>query len=159
MYIPDEKRKAAELAADYFGNGYHCAEAVVAAVLETMGEESSVAVKYATAFGGGFGESFKETCGIVSGSLIAIGHYYGKDEQGANWKDAARLGREVTKTFTSLYGTCNCGKLRDRFGEEKQMDFCRKIVAQGAETLILTLTGEKFEKSDQHEECKECAKC
>ena len=37
----------------YFENGYHCAEAIVAAVLEGMGFDASEAIAHATPFGGG----------------------------------------------------------------------------------------------------------
>ncbi|MDJ0622719.1 MAG: C-GCAxxG-C-C family protein [Desulfocapsaceae bacterium] len=135
----DQKETAGKLAAEYFGNGYHCAEAVAAAVLETMNEDSHSAVAHACAFGGGFGESFKEACGVLSGSLIVIGHLHGRSKRGESWQDAAKLGAEVTKRFVALHGTSNCGELRGRFGEEFQMDRCRDMVVQGVSSLVETL--------------------
>lgn len=156
-----ETEKTAQLAGEYFGNGYHCAEAVLRALLDTIGEDSQRIVPYASAFGGGFGETFTEACGVISGSLIAIGHKYGRKQQGDSWKEAGRLGREVVERFTKLHGTCNCGILRNRFGEEEQMDLCREVVIQGAKSLA-TILNEKIdedrESAEQHQEkCTTCA--
>lgn len=159
MFTIDEKKKAADLAAEYFGNGYHCAEAIAAAVLQTMGEESSEAVKYATAFGGGFGESFQEACGILSGSLIVIGHFHGKQQQGDSWHDAAELGSIVVERFRKMYGTCNCGELRSRFGPDEQMFLCRKMVAHGAESLLKMLDGREIDSSQEREHPTKCSSC
>lgn len=159
MFSLEERNRAAGLAAEYFGNGYHCAEAVAAAVLETLGEESSAAIKYATAFGGGFGESFKEICGILSGSMIVIGHFHGRQQQGESWSEASQLGRTVLNRFTALHGTCNCGELRSRFGEKEQMTLCRKLVRQGAETLMEALNSKSSDDIDGEENFAGCEKC
>lgn len=159
MFTIDEKRKAAELAAEYFGNGYHCAEAIAAAVLQTMGEKSSEAVKYATAFGGGFGQSFQEACGVLTGCLIVIGHFYGKQQQGDSWSEAAELGAIVVERFSKMYGTCNCGELRSRFGPEEQMFLCRQLVSQGAESLLVMLD-ERESSGTLEKECPStCSNC
>lgn len=152
MVTFNEKDAVAGIAAEFFGNGYHCAEAVTKAVLESMDKDSGLAVSHATAFGGGFGESFSEACGVVSGSLVAIGHIYGKRKQGDSWKQAARIGSLATERFRALHGTTNCAHLRDRFGEEEQMELCRELVRQGARNLI-TLIEEEAE-SQGKEPCK-----
>ena len=112
-----EVEKAAQLAGEYFGNGYHCAEAVLRAILDVTGEDGQAVVRCSTAFGGGFGQTFAEACGAVSGSLIAIGHMYGRKQQGDSWTEAGRMGRMVVEHFVKFHGTCNCGILRERFGE------------------------------------------
>lgn len=162
----EQKRTAEKLAAEYFGNGYHCAEAIAAAVLETMNEDSRQAVAHASAFGGGFGESFKEACGIISGSLIVIGHLHGRSKRGESWQEAARIGAEVTRRFVALHGTSNCGELRGRFGEEFQMDRCRDMVIQGVGSLVDALVmdgvddaGGKEIQDDQHGEAKVYSAC
>jgi C_GCAxxG_C_C family probable redox protein len=155
-----EMDQAVELAAQFFGNGYHCAESIVAAVLQTMGEENEQLVPCATAFGGGFGETFTESCGVVSGSMLMIGHLYGRRSQGDSWKEAAQLGREALQKFVALYGTTNCGELRDRFGEEEQMPLCRELVRQGTRNLVTLINRqyqEKDEKSSQSQKCQSCA--
>ena len=155
-----ETEKAEQLAGEYFGNGYHCAESVVRALLDTMGEDSQRVIPYSTAFGGGFGETFMETCGVISGSLIVIGHKYGRKQQGDSWKEAGLLGRTVVERFLKLHGTCNCGLLRNRFGEEYQMDLCREVVIQGTKSLTTILNGKVAEDNASGEHCPEkCTSC
>jgi len=112
----------------YFGNGYHCAEAVVAAVLEGMGQEASGAIAHATAFGGGFGKTYEETCGALSGALIVIGHLHGRRELGDNWDLPAELGADIRQMFIDRFDTTHCRTLKEEFGDEAQMDQCRNIV-------------------------------
>ncbi len=159
MVMVREKEKAADIAAEYFGNGYHCAEAVTKAVLDSMDLESRQAVSHATAFGGGFGESFSEACGVVSGSLIVIGQLYGKKKQGDSWAQAAGIGGMVTDRFRAMHGTTNCGLLRHRFGEEEQMSLCRELVRQGVRNLITILeeeSGQQGEARCAKEKCNAC---
>ncbi|NOX33193.1 MAG: C_GCAxxG_C_C family protein [Deltaproteobacteria bacterium] len=125
-----------EKAGYYFENGFHCAEAVAAAVLEELGEDSSSAVAHATAFGGGFGRTFDEACGAISGSLIVIGHFYGRCEPGKGWDVPATLAATIRQTFLDHFGTSHCATLRERFGEEMQPEKCCSIVKQVAADLV-----------------------
>lgn len=131
---------ASEKAAQLFGDGFHCAEAVAAAVLDALGEESAEAAAHATAFGGGFGRTFQEACGALSGSFIAIGHLYGRRKPGGEWNFPADLGAEIRQRFLDDFGTTNCATLRNRFGEERQMEECRKLTKKVTATLLGLLT-------------------
>ncbi len=123
---------AAENAAAYFGNGFHCAEAVVAAVLEEMEVEAEMATAHATAFGGGFGRTFTEACGALSGGLIVIGHLHGRKTPSDDWDTPAILGDTLRQRFLSDFATTHCATLRERFGDENQMKECRNIVKKVA---------------------------
>ncbi len=142
-----ERQMASEKAAKYFGNGFHCAEAVAAAVLEAIGENSSEAAAHATAFGGGFALTYQEVCGALSGALIAIGHLYGRRKPGGEWDLAAKLGAEIRQRFWDDFGTTHCATLCNGFGQERQMDECRKLTKRVTTTLLALLT----ESSDQYE--------
>lgn len=159
MNMQIDMDQAAELASHFFGNGYHCAEALVAAILETMGEQNEELVPCATAFGGGFGETFTESCGVVSGSLLMIGHLYGRRKRGDSWKDAAQMGREALEKFVALHGTANCGKLRDRFGEEEQMTLCRELVRQGTRNLVSLINNQNIANAEEYLEPQKCGNC
>ncbi len=126
----------AEQAAVYFGEDYHCAEAVVAALFEAMGEDASDAIAHATAFGGGCGKTFTEVCGVLSGSMIVIGHLYGRRQRGQNWDTPAELGATTRQHFIDRHGSSNCNVLRDRFGKEQQMAECRKLVQATTISLV-----------------------
>lgn len=142
MFEDMKPEQAAERAADYFGDNYHCAEAVVAACIEALGVESQDAISHATAFGGGFGRTFMETCGVLSGSMIVIGHLFGRRQAGESWDISAELGAVVRDKFLTRHDTSNCLVLRDRFGEEEQMDECRELVKKGVMDLLNFLQSE-----------------
>jgi C_GCAxxG_C_C family probable redox protein len=145
-----ESQLASEKAAGYFGEGYHCAEAIVAAFLESIGDDPGEAIAHATAFGGGFGRTFADTCGVLSGSMIAIGHVCGRRQRGDNWDRPAEFGAAVRQQFIDSYGTSNCGVLRERFGEEQQMIECRKLVRDGV-LVLLKLYRDRIEPQDHGE--------
>lgn len=126
-------------AGTYFGNGYHCAEAVVAAVLEGMGQDASMAIAHATAFGGGFGKTYEETCGALSGAMIVIGHLHGRRALGDNWDHPAELGADIRQMFVDRLDTTHCRILREGFGDEAQMDECRNIVRHVTCDLVALL--------------------
>ncbi len=119
-----------EKASEYFENGFHCAEAVVTAILETLNENPTQAVSHATAFGAGMGRTFDETCGALSGGLIAIGHLHGRQKPNENWDIPANLAANLRERFIDTYQTTHCKTLRDRFGEEEQPEECSKLVCK-----------------------------
>lgn len=116
-----------KVASDYFLNGFHCAESVASAVLESRNIDPAQATMHATPFGGGVGKSFCDMCGALSGGLIAIGHFHGRTQRGKNWDSPAEMGKELREHFIEQYGETNCGKLRERFGD-RQMEKCAQIV-------------------------------
>ncbi|MCP4695000.1 MAG: C_GCAxxG_C_C family protein [Desulfobacterales bacterium] len=138
-FSKNEIQAASTRASQHFVSGYHCAEAVASAVLEALGEDAREAAAHATAFGGGFGRSFGEACGAISGGLIAIGHLHGRREPGGEWDIPAELGAELRSRFVKDFGTTHCGALRDRFGEESQMEECGKLVERVVGALLAPL--------------------
>lgn len=122
------KKKISLNAGNYFENGYHCAEAVVAAVLEGMGMEASGAVAHATPFGAGMGRTFQEVCGALSGCLIVIGHIHGRHEPDISWDIPAQLAANIRQKFIDRFETTCCQELRNRFGPERQQQECCNIV-------------------------------
>ncbi|MGD8835345.1 MAG: C-GCAxxG-C-C family protein [Desulfobacteraceae bacterium] len=136
---------AADSAALLFGNGFHCAEAVAWAVLEALKENPAHAAAHATAFGGGFGRSFEEACGALSGGLIAIGHLHGRSAPDDEWDVPAKLGAELRNRFVEDFGTTHCATLRERFGRERQMRECRRLV-HGVVVQLLELLEQNPDK-------------
>lgn len=124
-----------EKAGKYFQNGYHCAEAVASAVLEDRDIDPRQAVAHATPFGGGMGRTFCETCGAISGGLIAIGHVHGRREIGENWDKPAAMGEALRNAFVKEYDVTDCGVLRERFGEEQSIQCTRIVEVMAAATV------------------------
>ena len=105
------KKRISLNAGNYFENGYHCAEAVVAAVLEGMGIDASEPVTHATAFGGGIGRTFQEVCGALSGCLIVIGHIHGRfGHRECHWGESGRPSRKTTDCHVDA-GAGKCSTL------------------------------------------------
>ncbi len=116
-------RKAEEL----FLQGYNCAQAVSHACAADCGVPPALVVKLATGFGAGLGRT-QETCGAVTGAILALGLRGGRglgDEKTrteATYRDVQALLRD----FAALHGSCNCRELLggiDLCTEEGQREF------------------------------------
>jgi C_GCAxxG_C_C family probable redox protein len=138
----NEIRMAGERAAEYLGNGFHCAEAVATAALEAFDEDPSQAAAHATAFGGGFGRTQQESCGALSGALIAIGHLHGRRRPGGAWDLPAKFGAKMREHFLEQNGTTQCAALCARFGEKRQLAECRRLTQRVTSALLALLTAE-----------------
>ena len=62
-----------------------------------------------------------ETCGAVTGSLMAIGFKYGRDRKNLdNWQayiDSLRPSRQFCRSFEREFGSTMCGEIvEDKFG-------------------------------------------
>ena len=66
----------AEQAAQFFVEGYNCAQAVGMAFCDLTGFTKEQTAKMLSAFGGGFGR-LREVCGAVSGMTFVFGRLYG----------------------------------------------------------------------------------
>ncbi len=64
-------RSKEELAKGYYLQGCNCAQAVFLAFAEDLGLDATSAAKIALSFGGGMGCG--ETCGALTGALMALG--------------------------------------------------------------------------------------
>jgi C_GCAxxG_C_C family probable redox protein len=113
--------------------------------LEALNENPAQAAAHASAFGGGFGRSYEEACGALSGGLIAIGHLHGRSAPEGGWDMPAKLGAELRNRFVEDFGTTHCATLRERFGRERRMQQCRKLV-HGVVVLLLELLEQNQEK-------------
>ena len=60
------------LALAQFDKGFACSQAVFSAYAEDLGLDQETALKIAGPFGGGTGRK-AETCGAVTGALMALG--------------------------------------------------------------------------------------
>ena len=134
-----------EKAMEYSKNGYHCAEAVAAAVLEGLDQDPSLAAAHATPFGGGFGRTFDEACGALSGCLIVIGHLYGRRRPGGNWDAPAAMAKDIRNRFLERYETTHCATLRERFGPEQQAAECARLVKHVTVDLVELLSSHQAE--------------
>ena len=95
-----------------FRSRLHCSQVVLGELAEDLGYDKEEAYRIACPFGGGMSQG--ETCGCVTGALMAIGMAYGNDQPG-NLEQDQRC-QEKAKQF------------RDAFVERNGSAICREIL-------------------------------
>jgi C_GCAxxG_C_C family probable redox protein len=109
--IEEASMKSDEAAAT-FREGFNCAQGVLLPFAEERGSSREACALVASPFGAGMGRS-QETCGAVTGALMAIGLKYGfsrSDDQGA--RDAVlRETKKLLAAFRGEFGTVKCREL------------------------------------------------
>jgi len=135
-----------------FTLGYNCAECVMEAVLSFV--ETGLppeAKKVATGFGGGVG-LFGDTCGAITGAVIAVSAVHGRSrlpegEGKEAIKKAAnqlygkpglyRLFNQIPNRMTDKYGKTLCRELTSQWQESwlcrDHALFCRELITDAAE--------------------------
>jgi len=94
------RNDAEQLALAHSESGLHCAESVASAIAEMFcPEHAEIACRMATGFGGGMGGCRQETCGALTGGILAIGLLCGRI--------SPEQPREPADQLTTIY--------RDRF--------------------------------------------
>ncbi|MGE4298207.1 MAG: C-GCAxxG-C-C family (seleno)protein [Desulfovibrionaceae bacterium] len=130
-----------------FESGFHCAEAVAAAVMERFGNGNAAgdAVEAgrlaAAAFGGGIGKSHEGICGCMAGGLVALGLLQGRRAPGLDWQPLADLAVAFRDAFASAEGSQLCGPLLAAYGPQDNMDKC-KLMAGRAAALLARMIGD-----------------
>ena len=139
-----------ELAVERFLSGYNCAQSVLYAYGPGLGLDAEMALKLATGLGGGMGGR-GETCGAVTGGILALGLKYGRgaqDEKSVAQQAYQKTG-ELMAAFERMHGTCMCRALLSgcdlrtqegmkRFREE---DLHHKVCVGCVRTVGEILTG------------------
>ena len=105
-----------EKANELFDRGYNCAQSMLYAYGKDLFENGGPVLKVASGFGGGI-SSMGETCGAVSGSLMALGLHFGPEnpadhEQKEKLKE---INREFLAIFEERHGSLKC---RDLLGAD-----------------------------------------
>ena len=111
----------AQKARDLFLSDCSCSQAVFAAFADDFGMDQDTALRLASSFGGGMG-GMRETCGAVSGMLMAAGMKWGYSEVGnLDIKTAhyARV-RSLVERFKEEHKTIVCRELLAHLGELKK---------------------------------------
>lgn len=98
-------------ALECFGGGLDCSQVVFGYGAELLGEDKEKAVKIAAAFGGGMWNG--ETCGCVTGALMALGLKYGHYKLGDEETKSALLEKraEFETEFKAINGSLICKEI------------------------------------------------
>ena len=99
-------------AAVYHAQGFNCAQSVACALAPEVGMDSAVASRAAEGFGAGMG-GMSETCGAISGALIALGWTSGRGmDTPVNKKATYQLSRQVVDAFREKNGSTVCREIK-----------------------------------------------
>lgn len=144
-----------ERAVTRFETGFSCSQAVFSPYAEEMGLDKNTALKIAGTFGGGMGRT-GQTCGAVTGALMALGLKYGAtDAADKETKEQAYvLVQEFSRRFAtrngddlSCKGLLGCDistpdgqKMAAELGLYKSI--CPKLVKDAAEIVEELLAGQ-----------------
>ena len=92
-----------------FAQGYSCSQSVLAAFAERFNLNRDQALRVAAAFGGGMSRA-GETCGAVTGGLMALGLYAGSTdpEDKAAKERTYALGQDFMARFKARFGDMDC---------------------------------------------------
>ncbi len=101
----------AEIAKNYFTQGYNCSQAVMLAFADLLNVSEDVLKAVALPMGGGMGR-LRQTCGAVSGAVMASGLLFPE----LNKSQSYSLVQEIAKSFTERNGSFNCGELLSGVG-------------------------------------------
>ena len=101
-----------ERAEQLFLQGANCAQSVACTFAEDLGADRALTLRTATGFGGGMGHS-SNTCGALSGAVIALGLAFGmKDTGDQPAKDRTyALVAEAVRRFREKTGSVACTDL------------------------------------------------
>lgn len=104
------KRKA--LAGEYFNQGFNCAQSVVLAFADILGEDENKLSMLSSPFGGGMGQ-MREVCGAVSGMLIVEGLIsgYNSPTDKENKKRVYKETKSLAEKFKEINGSIVCREL------------------------------------------------
>lgn len=101
-----------ELALERFSKGYNCAQSVFTVFAEEYGMDADQAWRVSALFGGGIARS-GQTCGAVTGALMALGllkaDYQPQDSEAKDRLN--RLALKFLESFQQIHQTTDCREL------------------------------------------------
>jgi len=139
-----------EVAVEKFLSGYNCAQSIFYAYGPELELDGETALKVATGLGGGMGGR-GETCGAVTGGILALGLRFGRG--GQQDRSVAEVAYQKTQSlmaaFERAHGSCSCRTLlggvdlttaegRQRF---KDQDLHHKVCVGCVQTVGEWLAG------------------
>lgn len=141
---------ADEIARGYFRQGLNCSECVLRTFLDIYDVDLPDAVLcMATGFGGGIGHT-KNTCGAITGAVLALGTLKGrrapfgpKEEMGERVADLQKniypVFKQMIEEIEAKYGTLLCREMSEPFGDfdsKPRKKNCMEITAYCASLAV-----------------------
>ena len=106
-----EMKRNPQQVLEQFAQGFDCSQVVLSQAAEKLGLDRDTALKAAAAFGGGMRRG--DTCGCVTGALMAIGLRYGTTVPGvaAGTQAMREKKADFERRFAQANGSCICREI------------------------------------------------
>jgi C_GCAxxG_C_C family probable redox protein len=120
----------------FFHSGFNCAESIMKAFAELYSKEPELSMtKFASGFGGGIGGSHCETCGALTGGIIAIGWLFGRKDPSDDKQKVLSLSAEFRTLFLNRFKSTNCKEILDLMERQEIKLDCKELTAEAAGIL------------------------
>jgi C_GCAxxG_C_C family probable redox protein len=130
------REKIEQKALEYFQSGFICSEAISKAIVEEFaGVQPFNIPKVTTGLGGGVGGTKSEVCGALTGGVVALGYFFGREIPGSDKQRIFHLVTEFRNRFLDAFGSTTCGQILEGFGTQENMAKCKKLTATAAGIL------------------------
>jgi C_GCAxxG_C_C family probable redox protein len=106
-------------AKQYEMKGGGCPQCTLSGIFDALGVQNDDIFKAATGLADGVGLTGDGHCGALSGGVLAIGYFFGRNKEDfsdmmklvkGNW-----LSKKLHDRFVKKYGTCRCADLQTSF--------------------------------------------
>ena len=137
-----------------FYNGMNCAQSVLTAYADYLNFDPKLALSVTNGFGSGMGK-LQKTCGVVTGSFMALGIYNGaKYADNIEARSATNtMIKKFTLDFKALHGSLDCKSLLNcdfstEEGDKQFVDLdlkkkvCSKCIS-GSIKIVEAIIGDK----------------
>jgi C_GCAxxG_C_C family probable redox protein len=96
-----------------------CSQCTLAGIFDALDVQNNEIFKAATGFADGVGLTGDGHCGALSGGVLAIGYFFGRNKE--DFSDMMKLlkanllSKKLHDRFVKKYGTCRCADLQKSF--------------------------------------------
>jgi C_GCAxxG_C_C family probable redox protein len=130
------KNDIREKAFQNFISGYHCAESIARAIIESQSDAfDPETIKAASAFQGGIGRCKQDACGALTGGVVALGVLKGRTEPGQDISEAVVMANRFRIKFIERFGSTNCAVLLKTVVDPNPEYTCKHLTRDAAGLL------------------------
>lgn len=131
-----DKKDVQEKAFQNFLSGYHCAESIARAVIESRSETFNPEwIKAASAFQGGIGKCKQDACGALTGGVVALGVLMGRTDPSEDISEAVSMANRYRELFLEKFGSTNCAVLLKTVVDPNPEYTCKHLTRDAAGLL------------------------
>lgn len=115
----------------YYGEGFHCAEAIALAITDAWSSVSAVTIqRAASGFCGGIGRCREDACGALTGGVIALSTIFGRDSGDENIDDLCTLAATFRARFIDQFKSTVCSRIQEEIRSREDIADCEDLTSQ-----------------------------